>query len=269
MAVTEGIRSGSARIADSIAGTFWRVAGGVLGPVPDVPRPQGLDADRRATIALWTAAVLIILVLFNGGFDNAGDIYPGWLMNEDGLAHHLYWVSWGFLFELLVPLAIILLVFRESPARYGVRWYMTKKTFILYATLLSVMLPLLLWASTRQSFLDTYPFVRDLGSNWQRTIAIWEVAYIMRFVTLEFFFRGYLLFALEEKLGYTAIAATTVPYAMIHFSKPFPEAMGAIVAGAVLGFLALRTRTIVGGLIIHCTVAVSMDMLALWRLGYF
>jgi hypothetical protein len=45
--------------------------------------------------------------------------------------------------------------------------------------------------------------------------------------------------------------------------------LGAIVAGAVLGFLALRTRTIVGGLIIHCTVAVSMDMLALWRLGYF
>jgi membrane protease YdiL (CAAX protease family) len=269
MAVSEGIRNGSTRLADSVSETFWRLSERLLGPVPDVERPRGLDADRRATVVLWSAAVILILVLFNAGFDTAGDIYPGWAANRDGLAHHIYWVSWGWLLELAVPLAIILFVFRESPARYGLRWSVSGRTLLTYGSLMLVMAPLLFWASTRDSFLDTYPFVRDLGGNWPVTIAIWEVAYISRFVCLEFFFRGYLLFGLEEKLGYTAIAATTVPYAMIHFSKPFPEAMGAIVAGAVLGYLALRTRTIVGGLIIHCTVAVSMDMLALWRMGYF
>lgn len=272
MAVTEGARTaaGSARrLADSFVVSGWAWADHLLGPVPNVERPRGLGADRRATFVLWSAAVLIILVLFNAGFDTPADLYAGWTSNEDGLASHIFWVSWGWLLELAIPLAIMLFVFKESPARYGVRWYMTKKTFLVYSGLLAVMAPLLFWASTRESFLHTYPFVRDLGGNWKLTIAIWEIVYLSRFFCLEFFFRGYLLFALEEKLGYTAIAATTVPYAMIHFSKPFPEAMGAIVAGAVLGFLALRTRTIMGGLIIHGTVAVSMDMLALWRQGYF
>ena len=272
MAVTEGARTaaGSARqLGDALVVSAWAWADRVLGPVPNVARPRGLGADRRATFVLWSAAVLIILVLFNGGFDTPGDIYSGWATSQEGLSQHLYWVSWGWSLELAIPLAIIVFIFKESPARYGMRWYMTKRTFLVYTGLLAVMAPLLFWASTRGSFLDTYPFVRDLGSDWRVTIAIWEIAYLSRFFCLEFFFRGYPLFGLEEKLGYTAIAATTVPYAMIHFSKPFPEAMGAIVAGAVLGFLALRTRTIMGGLIIHGTVAVSMDMLALWRQGYF
>jgi hypothetical protein len=271
MAVGEGVRDGAGslrRLGDTAFESLLTLADRVLGPVPEVERPQGMDADSRATVVLWSAAVILILVLFNGGFENAGDLYPGWAVDPDGLLHHVYWVSWAWLFQLAVPLAIILLVFKESPARYGLRWYMSKKTALLYAGLLSVMIPLLFLASTRQSFLDTFPVVRDLGGNWQRTVAFWEIVYLSRFVCLEFFFRGYLLFGLEGKMGYTAIAATTVPYAMIHFSKPFPEAMGAIVAGAVLGFLALRTRTIVGGLIIHGTVAVSMDMLALWRHGY-
>ena len=60
---------------------------------------------------------------------------------------------------------------------------------------------------------------------------------------------------------------STIPYAVVHYAKPFPEAMGAVVAGLVLGWLALRTRTIVGGVIVHGTIALAMDLLALWRRG--
>ena len=246
------------------------IAGRVLGPRPDVPSPRGLDADRRASIVLWTSAVLLMLLIFNGGFRTPGDLYGGWSdVNPRGLVRELYWVAWGVLFYLAIPMAIILLVFKESPARYGLRLYLTKRTVLVYAAMLLFMLPLIFWASSRASFLSTYPFVKDLDSNWVRTIVIWEVAYVGRFICLEFFFRGYLLFGLEGKLGYTAIAASTVPYGLIHFAKPFPEAMAAIVAGAILGYLALRTRTIVGGVIIHSTVAVTMDVLALWRKGFF
>jgi membrane protease YdiL (CAAX protease family) len=54
-----------------------------------------------------------------------------------------------------------------------------------------------------------------------------------------------------------------VPYCMIHYGKPLPETLGAIVAGLVLGTLALRTRSIWGGVLIHIGVALTMDMLAL------
>ena len=78
-----------------------------------------------------------------------------------------------------------------------------------------------------------------------------------------------LLFGLVGKLGYGAIPATVLPYGIMHYAKPFPEALGAVIAGGVLGLLALRTRTIFGGALIHAAVAVSMDLLALWRKGSF
>ena len=242
----------------------------LLGPTPDRPRPQALGADRRAAVVLWSAAVILILLVFRAGFSTAGDLYSGWdSINPAGLASQLYWASWGYVLYLAVPVAIIVFAFKESPARYGLRVYFTKRTASLYIGLILIMMPLLFWASTRDDFQRTYPFVRDFGDRWLVTLLIWEFVRATRFICLEFFFRGFLLFGLEEKLGYTAIAASTIPYGLIHFAKPFPEAMGAIVAGAVLGYLALRTRTIIGGAIIHGTIAVSMDLLALWRTDFF
>ena len=61
--------------------------------------------------------------------------------------------------------------------------------------------------------------------------------------------------------------AMVVPYALLHIHKPFPEAMGSIVAGLVLGMLALKTRSIWPGLVVHGGVALAMDWFALLRSG--
>ena len=50
---------------------------------------------------------------------------------------------------------------------------------------------------------------------------------------------------------------------MIHYHKPLPEALAAIVAGVILGEVAQRTRSITGGVVVHTGVALTMDMLAL------
>jgi membrane protease YdiL (CAAX protease family) len=52
---------------------------------------------------------------------------------------------------------------------------------------------------------------------------------------------------------------------MIHYGKPYLEAHGAIVAGVVLGSLALRTRSIYGGFLLHISVAAGMDLLSLYK----
>jgi membrane protease YdiL (CAAX protease family) len=80
---------------------------------------------------------------------------------------------------------------------------------------------------------------------------------------LEFFFRGFLLFALARYLGPLAIFVMIVPYAMIHFGKPLAECLGSILAGIALGTVALRTASIYGGVAVHCAVAWSMDLFAL------
>lgn len=58
-----------------------------------------------------------------------------------------------------------------------------------------------------------------------------------------------------------------VPYLMIHFPKLWPEALGAILFGFFLGILALRSRSIWGGVMVHVTIALTMDLAALLRKG--
>jgi membrane protease YdiL (CAAX protease family) len=60
-----------------------------------------------------------------------------------------------------------------------------------------------------------------------------------------------------------------IPYVMIHFGKPLPETLGAIIAGLVLGHLALKSRSVWLGIATHVIVATSMDFAALLRRGYF
>lgn len=240
----------------------------VLGPIPDLPRPEALGADRRASVILWSVAVLLVMLIFRAGFALPGDFNDAWSSWEArDLAGRIYWASWGFLFYLAVPMSIVLLLFRESPARYGFRFYLTRRTALLYTALILFMTPFLFWAATQPGFLRKYPFI-DYAGNDLSIIVVWELVYLARFVALEFFFRGYMLFGLEEKLGtWNAVALSVIPYSIMHFAKPFPEALGSIVAGAVLGFIALRTRTILGGVIVHSSIALLMDLLALWKKG--
>ena len=69
--------------------------------------------------------------------------------------------------------------------------------------------------------------------------------------------------ALRTTLGSGAIFAMGVPYCMIHYGKPYLEAAGAIVAGIALGSLSMRTKSIYSGFLVHVTVALLMDLLAL------
>ncbi|MBT8199929.1 MAG: CPBP family intramembrane metalloprotease, partial [Acidimicrobiia bacterium] len=62
-----------------------------------------------------------------------------------------------------------------------------------------------------------------------------------------------------------AVWVMVVPYMMIHFTKPPLEALGAVVAGAVLGVLSLRKESIWLGAALHIGVALTMDIAALWQ----
>lgn len=241
----------------------------LFGPVPNLPGPTGLDPSSRTGWAVWTAAVCLVLVVFSGGFPNPGVFLDMWQgVAPNSLMGRLYWVAWGLIGYLIVPMMIILIVFRESPSRYGFRVHFSKRSLLLYGAVLLVMLPVLFVASQQPSFFNRYPIAKDLGHDgWK--IATWELARSVRFLALEFFYRGFLLFSLEAKLGLNAIAVATLPYGLVHYGKPFPEAMGAVLAGAILGLFALRTRSIAGGALLHALIAATMDMLALWRQGAF
>ena len=130
-----------------------------------------------------------------------------------------------------------------------------------YALGLAVAVVILVVVSFSPSFQHTYPFY-ELASRSVSDLLIWELMYAAQFFSLEFFFRGWWLRA-GRTLGSHAIWAMTVPYVMIHFSKPMAETMGAIVAGVFLGTLAMRGKSIWPGVALHCIVAIGMDLACL------
>src|SRR5262249_8447370 len=136
----------------------------------------------------------------------------------------------------------------------------------IYALFLLVVLPAVFFVSRAPDFGSYYPFYKQCHRSIFDLIA-WECLYIFQFFSLEIFFRGFWLSALRTSLGSGAIFAMCVPYCMIHFGKPYFETCGAVLAGIALGSLAMKTRSIYGGFIVHVSVALAMDFLALTHKG--
>ena len=161
-----------------------------------------------------------------------------------------------------------MMLFRERLRDFGLSFSGVARHMPLYLLLYLLVLPFIFFASRDPAFLRTYPFA-DSARDGALLFLYWELLYGLQFFALEFFFRGFMIFGLEERFGRNAIFVMVVPYCMLHFHKPMLEAAGAIVAGLVLGALALRTRSILGGVIIHWAVAVTMDVLAIIGRGGF
>lgn len=132
-----------------------------------------------------------------------------------------------------------------------------------YLAIYALNLPLVWWASGSTAFLSYYPFYRGAGDSLAAFV-LWEAVYGLQFVCVEFFFRGFLLHGARSALGgWAAVAFTALPYCMLHFPKPFPEPLLALAMGMALGVMSLRTGSIWGGVAVHVSVAVTMDVLAL------
>ncbi|MFT3765575.1 MAG: hypothetical protein QM820_08685 [Minicystis sp.] len=163
----------------------------------------------------------------------------------------------------LVPMAIWKLVFRkDSLLDMGLRTRGFMKHAWIYGLCLAVVLPAVFIVSRSPEFSNYYPFYKHASRSWF-DLACWEVMYFAQFFALEVFFRGFWLSGLRTTMGSGAIFAMCVPYCMIHYGKPYLEAAGAVVAGIALGSLAMRTKSIYSGFLVHVTVALSMDLLAL------
>lgn len=166
-------------------------------------------------------------------------------------------VALPLLFHVLFPAGL------ENP--FGFTLAGCRSQLPLYAAILLFMLPVLWLAARRPEFHAFYPMYKPV--SMQMWLA-YEAVYMLQFFAVEFFFRGFTLFRLEQRFGYHAITIMVVPYALLHIHKPFPEALASIVAGLVLGLLALKSRSIWPGVVIHCTVAFCMDWFALIQSGW-
>jgi hypothetical protein len=188
---------------------------------------------------------------------------------SDNLYGLVWWVFVSVAFYFIVPALFVRFVQKRDLSEIGLAFNIEEGFGKLLLQCVVIMLPLVYLMSLTEGFSAKYPFLRvyDGSPYLSTTLLIWELVYFLQFFGLEFFFRGFLLHSLKPVLGIYSIFVMTVPYTMIHFQKPMPETFAAIFAGIFLGWISYKNGTIWLGLILHCTVAFLMDILALYNKG--
>ena len=228
-------------------------------------------APGEAGTASWNVLIVLVVCALSLTIQEyVGDrgAFERWFMTRGArdqyfeLKSFAWWSSWRVIGYVIMPLITIALMRGERIRDYHVSLRGFTKHAWIYLLMFALITPAVIVASTTDSFRHTYPFYR-LANRSHFDLWTWEAFYAAQFVSLEMFFRGFMLAGLRRAFGANAIFVMIVPYCMIHYGKPMPETLGAIGAGIILGTLAMRTKSIWGGVLIHIGVATMMDVLAL------
>jgi len=135
-----------------------------------------------------------------------------------------------------------------------------------YFLLIFLMLPFLSLASFSPSFLEQYPRAfKAVGNPDTASLASWlrfEILYAFDFLSIELFFRSFLVLAFFRLSGAQAIIPAACFYCCIHLDKPLAEAISSFFGGWLLGIICYYSKSIWGGVLIHVGIAWFMELFA-------
>ena len=163
-------------------------------------------------------------------------------------------------------LAFLLLGIFIGKMKYkGYGFFNFKFNYKTYLGFLLVMVPLLVFASTQADFLKVYPKLKQYSVSFEAymvQLSIYEPFYLINFVMLEWFFRGYMVLFFKKYLNTKAIILVAMVYCSFHFGKPLLECVSSFFGGYILGYIVYKTKSIWGGVIVHMGIAFLMDLFA-------
>ena len=182
------------------------------------------------------------------------------------LAQLAWWAGWAMVIYVTVP-TVYAMINRQDLRGYGLRLGLFRGEFRIFALLLPVILVAAYASAGQPRFQAVYPFYTGWpdGPGTLAHLGAWWLMYAATFVALEFFFRGFLVSAGYRLIGWWAIPAMAAPYCLLHLDKPVPELVTSLFGGLLLGVVALRTRSILAGVLAHVTLAVGTDAAVLLR----
>ncbi len=222
------------------------------------PKPNLRKALIISLITLVSGAV-IVSFLFHYNLSGlslayAGTYAPPYTWNEYLLVN--------ITCLIFIPMLIIFTIFRENPQSYGLmRPQNDAAKIALWFFLL--MLPILIIASRFPAFRNYYPIQKEAIYS-VRYFLYFEITYGFYLFCWEFFFRGFLTFGLEKRLGsITAVILPSIAFCALHWTKPIPEFLGSFIAGIAMGWLALRGKSFLPGFWIHWGISVIFDILCI------
>lgn len=175
-----------------------------------------------------------------------------------------------------LPLCIIVIRWmfdKDDKKWYGI--FRKPKSYKPYFIMLLFVLPLVLMASTQADFIQAYPRYKPWQSEYAFGMGhglmtgIFEIAYGLDFVLVEWIYRGLLVIGVSRIIGKQAVLPAAALYCVMHFGKPMAEAISSFFGGYLLGIIAYHTRSIRGGIIVHLGLAWMMEICGLVSYYFF
>lgn len=159
---------------------------------------------------------------------------------------------------LVIPLAVILILFRENPREYGFTLGDWKAGLIITALGVLLMAPVIYYLGHGDETMKAYYKPYLAGLPWTTFLDL---------IGWEFIFRGWILFGYARKFGPEALWLQAVPFALAHIGKPEVETLSTIFGGFAFGWVAWRTKSFVWPFLIHWFIATFIIIVAAGQIG--
>lgn len=150
----------------------------------------------------------------------------------------------SLLLYLVIPLLLVLLIFRQPLSRYGFQLGDWKAGLLLT-------LAACLGLTLVMAFVARTPAFQNYYQSWGDPALPLPLLIAIKLIGWEFFFRGFILFGLEPVAGPYSILLQAVPFTLAHFGKPEAETISCIFGGAAYGWIAWRTRSFLYPFLVH------------------
>ncbi len=215
--------------------------------------------DRQTVVVLVTAALFVIVHHEFGGrkfFRTLFEDNPA--IATDALWQWGWWFGGQFILGFAIPVAILILVFKNKPADIGLGlgdWKLAIGLAALYVPAVLVGCWIL---SNDADFLSKYPHLGTATRSW-KIFLLYETIMVLYWIGWEYLWRGYVLFGTARTFGLYAIFVQALPFAALHINKPFEEAFLSIVGGVALGALVWRCRSFWIAVPIHAFQMMAID----------
>lgn len=203
----------------------------------------GIDFDLKLTLIIIMGTILPMI-----------DYYDHYITGEKAYDRILLY--------LIIPMAVILLVFRDRPADYGFRIGRWRKG-LFWTAIGCLGMSVVLWFVARTPTMQSF-YTAKAPDNTAYLIYITAVDLF----GWEFMWRGFMLFGLAAVLGPgPAIWLQAVPFAFMHLGKPEIETLSTIFGGAAFGYVSWQTGSFLYPFLIHWFIASITMLLATGRIG--
>ncbi len=178
------------------------------------------------------------------------------------IGNRLFAALTGFgLMCFAIPLLTIPIL--KSSDMFGLRIGNARRWLVDLLIAYLIILALILIFARGPAFMKMYPLYKPAGQNLSLFVKF-ELSMLVYMFGWEFLFRGYYLFAIKKEIPITAaIIIQMIPFAFLHIGKPELEAYSSVLAGIILGILAIRANSFVPCAILHFLASFTMDVVAI------